>query len=429
MSTFNYHTVYDQVFDALSKLITDPDTFSSDLFEDADWTARFKSLPESLAEVGLATNKTRKIAFLNNLFAARGASKWFQVDLFDDYVSLWNKSLGDGFIPDCVCRSGPSPSEVWQVSIASPNKPVSRTLFPGLVPTIVPPTGPPVVPTGIPTAGLPHPLAPGGNPITGTSPTLAPGVLVQPSAALQAFLLGGGSINSLPTSANPGIAAPPFTSTQILPPLALSASPLVAPPGQPIYDLEKFVTGYVTPSTSLVLQANGTFTAPKSARAINSLTTWMAAAHAFGNAMSTSPAPHQFNWPDFIVFVDTISILTKHYAFEAVMTYESEFRRWRRAYGHPWTASNLLLRDAFLLGKSIPTSGATPKTKPPASTTTLVCHDFSRPSGCPRSNSCKYPHKCKRCHTNFPSSSVVCPCVAGTLPTGTVLPPGVTFGQ
>ena len=128
MSTFNYHTVYDQVFDALSKLITDPDTFSSDLFEDADWTARFKSLPESLAEVGLATNKTRKIAFLNNLFAARGASKWFQVDLFDDYVSLWNKSLGDGFIPDCVCRSGPSPSEVWQVSVASPNKPVSRTL-------------------------------------------------------------------------------------------------------------------------------------------------------------------------------------------------------------------------------------------------------------------------------------------------------------
>ena len=428
MSTFNYHPAYDKYYDALTSLIADPDTFSSDLFEDTDWSDREAALPKSLAEAMFASTKTKKIAFLNNLFVARGASKWFKVELFDDYISLWTQSLSDGFIPDCVCRLGPSPSETWQVSVVSPNKPVSRTLFGHPDPAVVPPTGPPVVP-GIPTTGLPPPLVPAGIPTTGLPPPLAPPVRVHPSAALQAFLLSGGSISPLPISTNPGTTSLPSTSTQVLPPLALSASPLVAPPGQPIYDLEKFVTGYVAPSTSLVLQANGTFTAPKSARAINSLTTWMAAAHAFGNAMSASPAPHQFNWPDFIVFIDTVSILSKHYVFEAVMTYESEFRRWRRAYGHPWTASNPLLRDAFLLGKNIPMSVATPKTKPPASTTVLICHDFSRPSGCSRSNSCKYPHKCKRCHTTFPCSSVVCPCVAGTLPAGIVLPPGVTFGQ
>jgi hypothetical protein len=424
MSTFNYHPKYDKFFDALTVLLTDPDSFSSDLFEDTDWSDRFAALPRSLAEAGLATSKTKKTAFLNNLFAVRGASKWFQVDLFDDYIALWTQSISDGFIPDCVCRLGPTPTEVWQVSSASPNKPVSRTLFVDPSLAVIPPTGP-GVPTGIPTPGAQPPLVPAGIPTTG----LAPSVPVLPAASLQAFLIGGGSTCPLPVSANPCIASLPFTPTQVLPPLALSASPLVAPPGQPIYDLEKFVTGYVAPSTSLVLQANGTFTAPKSARAINSLTTWMAAAHAFGNAMSTSPAPHQFNWPDFIVFIDTISILSKHYVFEAVMTYEAEFRRWRRAYGHPWTASNPLLRDAFLLGKNIPTPVATPKTKTPTSTSVLICHDFSRPSGCSRSNSCKYPHKCKRCHTTFPCSSVVCPCVAGILPPGTVLPPGVTFGQ
>jgi hypothetical protein len=433
MSTFNYHTAYDTYFDALTSLITEPDSFSADLYEDTDWSARYAALPTSLAEAPIATTKTKKTAYLKNLFAAKGSSKWFKVELFDDYVTLWTKSIAGGFIPDCVCRFGPTPSEKWQVSVASPNKPVSRTLF--IVPnTHVPPDPslvPTIVTTGVPATGLPPPLGPAGIPTAGLSTLPAPAVHVHPSASLQAFLLGGGSVSPLPTSADPGITSLPFTSAQVLPPLVLSASPLVAPPGQPIYDLEKFVTGYVAPSTSLVLQANGTFTAPKSARAINSLTTWMAAVHAFGNAMSVSPAPHQFNWPDFIVFIDTISILAKHYAFEAVMTYETEFRRWRRAYGHPWIATNPLLRDAFLLGKNVPAPFANPKAKTSTSTpaTVLICHDFSRPSGCSRSRSCRYPHKCKLCNTTFPNTSVSCPCVAGALPPGTSLPPGVTFGQ
>ena len=209
MSTFNYHTIYDQVFDSLCNLITDPDSFSADLYEDADWIARFDALPKSLAEADLATNKTRKTAFLNNLFVAKGASKWFKVALFDDYISLWKHALADNYIPDCVCQSGPSPTEVWQVSVSSPNKPISRTP-PAVNLAILPPAHPPVVPAGAPTTSLSNPLVPGGNPFTGTSPALASGVPVQPSVALQAFLLGGGSINSLPTSANPGTAAPPL---------------------------------------------------------------------------------------------------------------------------------------------------------------------------------------------------------------------------
>ena len=271
---------------------------------------------------------------------------------FSNYVSLWTAAMDDGFIPDCVCRCGPSPSENWLVTVTSPNKAISRTPFvdpsvnlpnfvvstgPGLLPA-APANGPQIPLALVPTNGPQIPLVPSPAPA-------APAVHVQPSAALQAFLLSGGSVASLPTSVNPGISSmfqnipaqyplPVPPSVQILPPLALSASPLVAPSGQPIYDLEKFVTGYVTPSTSLVLQANGMFTAPKSAGGINSPTTWMAAAHAFGNAMSALPDPHQFSWLDFVVFIDTISILFKHYAFEAVFTYEAEFRHWCCAYGH-----------------------------------------------------------------------------------------------
>ena len=412
MFTFNFHPEHDKFYDALLVLLTDPDSFSADLFEDTDWDARMKSLPAALAHAQFANTKAKRTAFLNNLFAAKKASTWFKVEYFDDYVSLWSSALADGYIPDCVCRLGPTPSETWQVTVASPNKAVSRTTFVdpgGNLPSLVLPTGlAPVIPPN----GPPPPLVP-----------------VNPSASLQAFLLSGGSATPLPASSNSGNSSLFQTSVhQVLPPLALSASPLVAPSGQPIYDLEKFVTGYVAPSTSLVLQANGTFTAPKSARAINSPATWMAAAHAFGNAMFVSPAPHQFNWPDFIMFIDTISILFKHYVFEAVMSFEAEFRRWCRAYGHPWTATNPLLRDAFLLGRNIPASTAV-KAKPSAPPMALICHDFSRASGCSRSTSCRYPHKCKRCNTTFPSASVVCPCVAGTLPSGTSLPPGVTFGH
>ena len=409
MTSFQYHPAYDKHYDTLVLLLTDGETFSADLLEDLDFEARLKSLPLSLAEAQYATTLAKKKVFLNNLFVARKASTWFVLDNFEKYVKLWEAAITEGFLPDCVCTSGPTPSTVWKQTVTTPKKSVSRTfnVHPG--------------------QNLLDPASPAAQPLklfSDPPPFLDPPA-PDPAASLQAFLLGGGTGNPLPSSSDPG-----KTSVPTLPPLSVSASPLVAPHGQPIYDLEKFVTGYVAPSTSLVLQADGTFTAPKSARAINSPSSWMAAAHAFGNAMSVTPAPHQFNWPDFIVFIDTVSILLKHYTFDAVMSFEAEWRRWRRAYGHPWTQTNPLLRDAFLLGKHIQStpSASTSKNKP-SPPTALICHDFSRTGGCSRSTSCRYPHKCKRCNTTFPNTSLSCPCVSGLLPPGTVLPPGVTFGQ
>ena len=104
MSTFNYHSVFDKFYDTLADLLVDPDSFSADLFEDVDWDARMAALPTTLNEAILCTTKTKKIAFLNNLFAARKASTWFQVDHFQDYISLWSTAVTDGFIPDCFCR-------------------------------------------------------------------------------------------------------------------------------------------------------------------------------------------------------------------------------------------------------------------------------------------------------------------------------------
>ena len=416
MTSFHFCQAFDKFYDALIPLLTDGDTFSADLFTDTDFDERFTNISAALKEACFATTKQKKTIFLNNLFAAKKASTWFILENFKAYVDIWTAAISDGFLPDCVCHTGPSPSVAWTKSASTPKKGVTQRPDPDTFAALPGSfnTAPPEVPLV-----ATHPALPLGQPLV----TPIPGN--DSAAALQAFLLGGGTGIPLPTSPDPG-----KTTASTLPFLSVSASPLVAPSGQPVYDLEKFVTGYVTPSTLLVLQANGTFTAPKSARTINSPANWIAAAHSFGLAMANAADAHQFNWPDFIVFIDTISILFKHYVFEAVVSYEMEWRRWRRAYSHSWTASNLLLRDAFLLGKNIPVAPlVVPAAKArPAAGATLICHDFSRPTGCSRP-ACKYPHKCKRCQTTFPSSSSNCPCILGVLPPGAVLPPGVTFGQ
>jgi hypothetical protein len=228
-------------------------------------------------------------------------------------------------------------------------------------------------------------------------------------------------------SPNTGI---PIIFSTTLPPLNAVSNPWVAPATQPIYDINTFHQSYAETDDKFSINADGTITAKKLGKKISSPAEWTSAAQSFGLALSSAALENQFEWSHFMLYIQHMTMLFSLYQFTAVVEFDRSWRRWRRAFKHPWSAINQSLRDSHLLGKAL-TSGPrlTPiPSKPGSAPTTQVCLNFSR-SSCSRGALCKYSHKCARCHTTFPSSSSTCPCVAGTLPPGCVLPAGVTFGK
>lgn len=427
MSTF-FHTKYDAYFNKLVALLEDGDSFDADLLEDADFEARLGEVQIALKRANRDLQQSkRRFEYLNtHLFVAVEATRWIIPQNFLLYLELWDQAVADGFLPDCVCREGPTPNLKWDSVVSTPIKSVGKravamtpagvsvsfanTATPGESPslTYIPP------PVGV------HPVPP--------TPVAVP---VNPSQtqvtdAVYSFLQGGSAGSALPVSNNPGTLPSP-TPFPPLPVLSTSPNPWVALATQPIYDLNKFHQSYVETEDKFVLNADGTISARKTGRKISTAQEWFIAAHNLGQAMAGSPEDHQFVWSEFVMWIDSIVSLFNAFLFQAVIEYEKTWRRWRRSNRQPWSAVNHSLRD-LLNGKGISF------TRTPVSLTQgktnhgTVCNDFSR-SACSRLANCRYVHRCKRCNTTFPSTSASCPCVAGALPQGVTLPPGVTFGK
>ncbi|MCE3014121.1 MAG: cell division protein ZapD [Proteobacteria bacterium] len=329
-------------------------------------------------------------------------------DKYTEYLDLWTQALSDGFIRDCTCKEGPTPSVKWDVLVMTPVKSLGkRSVTPG-------PVGPRVsVPISTPSSA--HPGLGGTHRVTNPAPVLhqqaAPPVV--PSAqdvaqALLSFLQGGSVGTPLQRSSIPGT-----SSAFDLPTLGAPPSEWLAPASQKVYDLASF------------LPFDGTATKPK----ITSPREWLSAAHQLGQAMSADAGTHDFVWADFVCYLELAGKLFDFYQFGAVLAHDVAWRKWRRAYHKSWSSVNPFLRDMHLLGKELSGGSAVPgKPKPANPTAPLLCFDFSG-TGCTRLASCRYLHRCRRCNTTFPASIGICPCVNGTLPPGAVLPPGVTFGK
>jgi hypothetical protein len=331
---------------------------------------------------------------LDVLFAAGSdVASFVDPDRYEDYITLWTNAVADGFIPDCVCEDGPTPSERWTPLVTTPIKSTSRR-------TVTPaPGGSFHISSTIPSSPTPAKAAP--VPLTVLHPPAAPPTVPLDPAVKQAllsFLQGGGGGYPLPASPNAG-------TSSALPILHTPQSEWLSPVAQPIYDLNNFL-----PST------------PWSAK-ISTPKEWLAAATQLGHAMAADPDPHDFLWGPFISYTTTTGLLFDIYQFAAVIEFNVAWRKWRRARRLPWDSSNALLRDLHLLGKPL---GKAPPLKPSPSAktgslgagTVGLCFAFSRPSGCPRLAQCLYRHQCSRCHTTFPTTHAACPCVGGVFAAG-----------
>ncbi|MGZ6230755.1 MAG: hypothetical protein ACXWMO_08315 [Syntrophales bacterium] len=407
------HAVYDAFFDKLVGLLQDGESFDADLLEDSDFKTRLKEMPEILKRAPKisAQLKTKKKFLASSLFIADEADHWVMVENYSDYLALWEEAIKEGFLPDCVCRGGPTPKTKWEEFMPSPIKSLGKRSVAlsahGISVSVSGSASPPAtmdIPAPTPAATL---CAPPNESVT---------IPVNPSAqqvtdALQTFLQGNAGKTISLTS---------------LPALSVPPNPYVALASQPIYDLNKFHQSYIDTEDKFVLNSDGSITTKKTGKKISSAKDWTTAAQNFGQAMSASPQEHQFVWSDFMLWIQMIGVLFDAYQFSAVIEYEKAWRRWRRSNRLLWSSVNPVLRDLLLSGKGLIFSS-----KPNPGTgknQTPQCNDFAR-SGCTRLVNCRYIHRCPLCKTTYPSSVPKCFCSGGTTPSGVTPPAGVTPGH
>lgn len=446
MSVTRVHAEYEAIFDDLVALIQDPESFDADLLEEEAFDTRFRALDEALKKVkpDYKQSKRRAEVLHQLIFVADESERWIIPDNYAAYITLWKRAMAHGFLPDCVCTTGPTPKTRWEEIPRTPTK-TSGKRFPvvagpplPLVPNLggslntLPPVTPGVQLPKVGTSGAPAkfpPTAPMVEPFPSGNPT-GPSV-GDITAALRSFLTGGTPGTVLSTSADPGNKPTTPLSTTSLPALSVVPNPWAVPSAQPIYDLNKFHQSYVDTDDKFVLGADGSLTSKKGGKRISSSKEWNTAAQNFGMAMSASPAEHNFDWSDFVLWTQSIDVLFGVYHFQAVVEFERAWRRWRRANGKRWAETNPVLRDLYLTGKELRGTGPSHHGQPyspKAPGATPLCLNFSR-SACTRLALCRFTHKCSRCKTTFPNTTASCPCVNGTLPPSVNLPSGVTFGQ
>ena len=409
---YQVHKAYDLIFEDLLLLLTDSDSFTSDILDDKVWTENFDRVVEILKTAGtskVSQKKRREDFLIDVLFVAVDAQDWVDVANYEAYIRLWGAATSAGFLPDCVCVGGPSPSTTWD---------------------IIPPS---LKGKGLSNAGLAHPIvsqslsAPAVA--TGTA-IIGNGVSAQAaSAALGNFLQSGTVGSALPVSVNQGTTLHP--SVFPLPVLVNVSNPWVAPVDQAIYDMDKFHQSYVPTDNKMVMNVDGTFTVKSGGKKIATPEEWASAAVNLGHNMASSPLDHQFSWPVFMLWVHLTGLLFKTYSFASVIDHERAWRKWRRSTRSTWDTQNPILEKMFLVSKFVtavfPAAGR-PAATPVVKGKSPPCFDFQL-STCSRLGSCRFNHVCTRCHTTFPSATGKCPCVGGILPPGITLPAGVTFGK
>jgi hypothetical protein len=418
------HTVYDGIFEDLLSLITDADSFTSDVLVDTEWNAHFERVRALLktANASLSQEKRRRNMLVDHLFIADEAEHWVVPDNYKLYLDLWASAMKAGYLPDCVCEKGPTPTEGWSIIVPSPKgKALNKVSFTGKALPLLLPLGT--------TSNVIPPSTPGtGNMVPSGGLSANP---LEAAMALGKFLQGGTTGVNLPLSNDPGMLLKPRCVP--LPPLLNVSNPWFAPVDQTIYEMDKFHQSYVPSDNKVIMNVDGTFSVKKGGKKIVVPEEWSAAAINLGHNMASSPQDHQFEWSDYLTWVHLVGLLFKNYTFGSVIDYERAWRKWRRSTDSMWSAQNGVLKDMFLIMKSSPVVSSGNFRQgishvPKNSGSSPVCFDFSL-NGCSRLGSCRFTHTCKRCNTTFPATSGKCPCIAGALPSGVTLPAGVTFGK
>lgn len=322
------HPAFDEFFDKLVLLLKDQESFDADVLENQDWKDRFDALVLAIkvANRNLSQGAARLQFLAGSIFVAEESDRWIDTDNYLAYLKLWDEALTAGYIPDSVCSTGPSPTEIWVPIMATPSKSLGKrhvspsghsvTITSSPLPTLtqigaavpVPPAVPAYAPPQIGVAAPATPTVPAYAPIPSAS-LLAPNPQSQDVVdAMRNFLLGGTTGGTLPTSANTGTSNTP-TSSSSLPSLNVVPNPWVAPASQQIYDLNKFHQSYVEVEDKFVLNSDGTISTKKSGKKIATPSEWIAATQNFGLALSASPEAHQFTWSDFMLWIQHMTVL------------------------------------------------------------------------------------------------------------------------
>jgi hypothetical protein len=93
------HAAYDVYFDTLCDLLINGDKFNTDILEDNNFTKR-------IIEIKLYLKGVR-----GQLFALGDeVEDFWEPAKYNEFLDLWDAAISDGFLPDCVCHSGPAPS-------------------------------------------------------------------------------------------------------------------------------------------------------------------------------------------------------------------------------------------------------------------------------------------------------------------------------
>jgi hypothetical protein len=288
MSEVVQHPAFDAFFDKLLDLLRDADTFDADVLEEEDWKLRFSELKPALLGVNRTyAQEKRKMAWLvANLFVAEDSPRWILPEHYAQYLALWDAALGAGYIPDCVCPNGPSPTEKWVPQPVTPVKSLGKR---------------------------------------------------SPNAAVPAQSFHKTFTAYMDAGITKGTAAPaqiPSSQTPSLPVLGFPASRWYAPANQAIYCLDEFVPDY----------------AASGGKGITSAKEWRAAAIYLGQAMAADPKSHNFVWSEFMTYLEVTDILFTIHRFKTVIEYDIAWRKWRRANSESWSAFNHVLRDFYLAG-------------------------------------------------------------------------------
>jgi hypothetical protein len=197
------HAAYDVYFDKLCDLLINGDKFDADILEDNDFTKciiEIKLYLKGVRRDFIRDSSKRKV--LLQLFASGDEIEDFwDPAKYNEFLDVWDAAVSDGFLPDCVCHSGPAPSIPWDPVLVTPVKAIGkRCVTPG-------PKGPVVsVPLPSPKPGIHTPRATPVQPGF-LHPAAAPPADPNPAQVQQAlldFLQGGGQGAPMPRSPFPG---------------------------------------------------------------------------------------------------------------------------------------------------------------------------------------------------------------------------------
>ena len=305
--------------------------------------------------------------------------------------AIWQCIVGAytlGFLLDVVLESGPCPTKKWDSVVYTPVK--------------VAPSPPLFVPRSSSLTLESARLSPNPVPqLESSSSSSSDGDLIPEIPTVKPLLPGsaGVPIGAAPPAAPLPQLAPKPTSVPVVLPGAFSFSPVYHAKAFKLRDfLPSFSNSSDDGECDTVIK-NGKLMMKSNKARISSPHSWMVATSGlsrhFLNLQALGLEP-SFSSVDFSLYVDMVLGFFQAYSFESVISFDVEFRKWRRFHGVSWSTDNPYLRVMLLKPKTTSAQSSTSTTtNTSGASKSGVCRDFNRGS-CKRSN-CIFPHVCAWC--------------------------------